>query len=101
MAKPDELPQEMKTFWNKRAKEHAPYYIATWRGYERKDTEAFFLSADEARVFVEASGYQPTGKDSMLEIGCGIGRMTHGFAQLFGRVHAIDVSGEMIARARS
>lgn len=37
----------------------------------------------------------------MLEIGCGVGRMTAGFAPLFGQVHAIDVSGQMLRRARA
>jgi SAM-dependent methyltransferase len=92
--------REMKSFWNARARDNAPFYIATWRGYERSDIEGFFLSADDAAAFVRESGYQPTGRDRMLEIGCGIGRMTHGFAQLFGEVHAIDVSGEMIRQAR-
>jgi SAM-dependent methyltransferase len=90
----------MKDFWNQRAKENAPFYIATWRGHNRTDTEDFFLTGEEAMEFVAPSGYVPTGQDRMVEIGCGIGRMTHGFARLFGHVHAVDVSGEMIARAR-
>jgi ubiquinone/menaquinone biosynthesis C-methylase UbiE len=36
----------------------------------------------------------------MLEIGCGIGRMTEHLADLFGEVHGTDVSGEMIARGK-
>src|ERR1700675_4969956 len=36
----------------------------------------------------------------VLEIGCGAGRLTRALANLFGEVHAVDVSGEMIARAR-
>ena len=36
----------------------------------------------------------------MLEIGCGIGRMTRHLAGIFGEVHAVDVSGEMIEIAR-
>ena len=37
---------------------------------------------------------------SILEIGCGIGRMTKMLARVLGRVTAIDVSKEMIDRAR-
>jgi SAM-dependent methyltransferase len=91
----------MKRFWNSRARENAPFYIATWRGFRRSDTEEFFLSGEQVVSFIRESGYQPTGQDSMIEIGCGIGRMTHGFAELFGNVYAIDISGEMIARAQS
>ena len=36
----------------------------------------------------------------MLEIGCGIGRMTRPLAEVFGEVHAVDVSAEMIRQAR-
>jgi ubiquinone/menaquinone biosynthesis C-methylase UbiE len=90
----------MKNFWNQRARENAPFYIATWRGFDRNDTKDFFLSGREAMEFVRASGYDATGQDQMLEIGCGIGRMTHGFAELFGHVHAVDVSGVMIENAK-
>jgi len=34
----------------------------------------------------------------LLEIGCGIGRMTRALAEIFGEVYATDVSGEMIRR---
>src|SRR5260370_33139309 len=36
----------------------------------------------------------------VLEVGCGAGRLTRALATLFGEVHAVDVSGEMIDRAR-
>lgn len=36
----------------------------------------------------------------VLEIGCGTGRLTRALANVFGEVHAVDVSGEMIQRAR-
>jgi cyclopropane fatty-acyl-phospholipid synthase-like methyltransferase len=36
----------------------------------------------------------------VLEIGCGAGRITRALAKLFGEVHAVDVSGEMVSRAR-
>jgi len=45
------------------------------------------------------------GKDPkemrVLEIGCGAGRVTRALARLFGEVHAVDVSGEMVERARA
>jgi len=36
----------------------------------------------------------------VLEIGCGAGRVTRALARLFGEVHAVDVSAEMIKQAR-
>jgi ubiquinone/menaquinone biosynthesis C-methylase UbiE len=37
----------------------------------------------------------------ILEIGCGSGRMTRALAELFGQVHAVDISGEMLEQART
>jgi SAM-dependent methyltransferase len=42
---------------------------------------------------------EPQGK-TMLEIGCGVGRVTRSFAKRFARVYALDVSEEMLQRAR-
>jgi ubiquinone/menaquinone biosynthesis C-methylase UbiE len=36
---------------------------------------------------------------NVLEIGCGVGRMTRTLARLFGHVTAVDVSSKMIERA--
>jgi ubiquinone/menaquinone biosynthesis C-methylase UbiE len=45
------------------------------------------------------------GKDPgamrVLEIGCGAGRVTRALAQVFGEVWGVDISGEMIERARA
>jgi ubiquinone/menaquinone biosynthesis C-methylase UbiE len=37
----------------------------------------------------------------VLELGCGAGRVTRALARVFGRVDGVDVSGEMVLRARS
>ena len=36
----------------------------------------------------------------MVELGCGVGRMTKALAARFDIVHATDVSGEMVEQAR-
>jgi ubiquinone/menaquinone biosynthesis C-methylase UbiE len=40
------------------------------------------------------------GQMRVIEIGCGAGRVTRAFSKLFGEVHAVDVSGEMVAQAK-
>jgi SAM-dependent methyltransferase len=37
---------------------------------------------------------------NVLEIGCGAGRVTRAFAGFFGQVYAVDISREMVRRAR-
>jgi SAM-dependent methyltransferase len=92
----------MRQDWDERAKKDAFYYIATWK--EDWDPEQFFQSGEQDyQTFVEPVlaklQFEPKGK-TMLEIGCGVGRMTRSFAQRFGRVVALDVSAEMLRQGR-
>lgn len=89
----------MKNFWNSKAKEDAQFYIATWRGYKNASLDGFFLSSQEALSYVPEAHFTLLPGQKMLEIGCGMGRMTYGFAQLFDEVHGVDVSGEMVKLA--
>ena len=94
----------MRREWDARAKENARYYVATGK---RKWTDEEFFASGEAAV-AEDILTDPTnifqGKEPkemrVLEIGCGAGRITRAFASLFGEVHGVDVSGEMIAQAQ-
>jgi ubiquinone/menaquinone biosynthesis C-methylase UbiE len=44
---------------------------------------------------------RPATELHMLELGCGAGRMTRGFSEIFGLVDAVDVSAEMVEKARA
>ena len=95
------LEQQMRAFWDAKARENAWFYIATWIGYRNRRPDDFFCTAAEIRDLLAKHGYlPPDGRARMLEIGCGVGRMTRGFAELFHRVDAIDVSPEMVRQAR-
>ena len=94
----------MKRDWNERARENAKWYINTVRVQQ---DEAEFDETGRAEVdkLLRAElGFLTQGREPrtlrLLEIGCGIGRMTKHLAALFGEVHAVDVSGEMIRQAR-
>lgn len=94
----------MRDDWDARAEKDAMYYIASGR----KDwTLEEFLESGRRTVDETLTGDLELlcgGRDPrslrLLEIGCGIGRMTKHLAELFGEVDAIDVSEEMIRRAR-
>jgi SAM-dependent methyltransferase len=96
--------EKMQRDWDKRARENARYYVAT--GKTEWSDEEFFASGEKAIAddILTDMGNICQGKDPkamrVLEIGCGAGRLTRALANLFGEVHAVDVSGEMIARAR-
>jgi len=95
---------KMRHDWDERARENARYYVAT----SRTDwtDEDFFASGEKAvseDILTDMTNICQ-GKDPsamrVLEIGCGAGRVTRALSKLFGEVHAVDVSGEMILRAR-
>src|SRR5262249_44907892 len=46
-------------------------------------------------------GVRLRAEDAVVEIGCGLGRVTRVLAARAGRVVALDVSDEMLARARA
>lgn len=90
----------MEQDWDERAKKDAMHYIAT-RGTSWNEAEFFekgTLEVHLCRDFFLAQGFDPTGKH-MLDIGCGIGRLDRGFAEMFAGVWGVDVSGEMIVQA--
>ena len=91
----------MRSFWDEKARENPTYYVSSYRPYDEQDWDEFWKWGETlAQRFLDESGIPFTGQERMLEIGCGVGRMTQYFAGRFAEVHALDVSPEMIARAR-
>ena len=103
MMKNPELLGRMQREWDARALENARFYVNT--AQENWDDDAFFASG---RMTVQEEVLTDMinicqGKDpkqmTILEIGCGVGRVTRALAEVFGTVHGVDVSGEMVRQA--
>lgn len=100
----DRTLDKMRRDWDERARENARFYVNT----ERTDwTDQEFFASGERTVAEEILTDMTNicqGKDpkqmKVLEIGCGAGRVTRALSRLFGEVHAVDVSGEMVAQAQ-
>ena len=99
-----ETERRMREDWDARARENAFHHIAS--SQEEWRAEEFFGSGEESvqeaildDLEIIRQGREPK-QMRVLEIGCGAGRMTRALARVFGEVHGVDVSGEMIARAR-
>ena len=97
--------QKMQRDWDERARENARFYVNT----ERQDwTDAEFFRSGERTVAEEiltdminiCQGQDPK-RMTVLEIGCGAGRVTRALAQVFGQVYGVDISGEMVRQARA
>ncbi len=100
-----ELLEQMRHDWDARAREDARYYVAS--GKREWTAQEFFRSGEtnvREQILTDMTnicqGRDPA-RMRVLEIGCGAGRITRALAKIFGRVDGVDVSGEMVARARA
>ena len=94
---------KMRSDWDERARENARYYVST--GKKDWTDEEFFRSGEQTvseEILTDminiCQGKEPK-QMRVLEIGCGAGRVTRALANVFGEVHAVDVSGEMVRQA--
>ena len=92
----------MESFWDARAREDALYFVDSRLEYGAGDEEAFWRGGEEALgKLLEAVGATLEPDATVVDIGCGVGRLTRPLAARTARVLAIDVSREMLDRARA
>ena len=88
-----------RAFWDDAARHNAAWYVAT--GHVQETEDFFAQGASETDAFLRFCGIDPSSDGTVLEIGCGVGRMTRRLSELFGSVIAVDVSEEMLCRCRN
>ena len=93
-------PEEMRSFWNERAREDAFYFVDTRQPYRGTEPERFWDADELVEYLLGGLGVELAPTDVVLEIGCGLGRITRVLAGRSSAVLALDVSDEMLARAR-
>ncbi|MFB3829758.1 MAG: class I SAM-dependent methyltransferase, partial [Bryobacteraceae bacterium] len=106
MSRPDIERQleKMREDWDRRARENARFYVNT---ANRNWTDEEFFESGRRTVAEEVltdmtnicQGKLPR-QMRVLEIGCGAGRVTRALADVFGEVHGVDISAEMVRQAR-
>src|ERR1700694_4486121 len=91
----------MRRFWDERARQNAFWYIHSQLDFQHPDAEEFWRSGEDNLIrTMEPFGLQLRGDEHVLEIGCGVGRMTKALATRCAHVVGIDVSEEMVRRGR-
>ena len=96
----DRTLEAMRAYWDGRARENAAWYVDTSLDFTAPDMVAFFDTG--RRIVAEAldDAVPVPGEDLAVEIGSGLGRVCLALADRFRHVIGIDVSPEMVARAR-
>ncbi|MDX6699273.1 MAG: hypothetical protein QOE65_2670 [Solirubrobacteraceae bacterium] len=90
----------MQRFWDERARENPWYFVDNRQDYARPDPERFWAEgAHDLDYMFELLGVRPRGDEVVLDLGCGVGRLTRALAASTAEVVGMDVSQEMLARA--
>jgi len=103
---PSETIQESKDKWNRLSEDNDKYYIMSDFG-EKIDEVKFEETgkSDYERLIERDPILQqrliPFGEKTILEVGCGIGRLTMFLGKSFRDVIAVDISEKMIFTAKS
>ena len=103
---PGETPERAlsasREFWEAKARENAYWYVSSFGPYEGRDLAEFWTAGRKIwNDLKTALGYTPSRADTVVEIGCGVGRLTRAIAPEVGHVHAFDLSEQMLSIARS
>jgi len=99
-----ELAHIMKREWDERARLDAKWFINTLRFQQSEEEFDRSGAVEVEHILGDDLGFLTQRHDPkslrVLEVGCGLGRMTRHLAKIFGEVVGTDVSGEMIRQAR-
>jgi SAM-dependent methyltransferase len=91
----------MAAYWDERAEEDAFFFVDNEMSYRDPDLQDFWRhGADAVDVILGELGVSIRPTDDVLEIGCGLGRITRVLAERGSTVRALDVSQRMLDRAR-
>ncbi len=97
------LLESMRRDWDERASADAKYYVFT---RDSSSDEPDFEQSGRVNYEELVRPYlpvllngRPPKSCRVLEIGCGVGRMTRWFAEEFLEVHGLDISAKMIEKA--
>jgi SAM-dependent methyltransferase len=91
----------IREFWDQRAREDAYFFVDNRREYGDPELGPFWDDgARDLDRLLDALEVRIEPDDAVLDVGCGVGRLTSVIAGRAARVCGLDVSSEMIALAR-
>ena len=91
----------MRRFWDARAREDAFHFVDTREPYKDPDAERFWRNGErDLDTILGTLGVTVRQDDVVLDIGCGVGRLTRVLAARAAHVIGLDVAPEMLRRAQ-
>jgi SAM-dependent methyltransferase len=90
----------MRRFWDRRAEEDPFFFVDSRMEYGKPDLERFWADGKrDLDKLLDSLGVSVQSEDRILEIGCGVGRLTRVLAARGASVSALDVSRRMLDKA--
>jgi SAM-dependent methyltransferase len=88
-------------YWDERARENALYFVDNEIGYDDPDTDAFWRRGEQVvERMLGMVDLTIAPEETVVDIGCGVGRLTRSLAARAGQVYGLDVSREMLELAQ-
>jgi len=93
---------KMREYWEERARLNPAFYVDTSLDYDNPDMQQFLATGKRVVTIAldDLPAIQPERAEVALEIGCGMGRICLALSERFDRVIGVDISEEMLRRAR-
>lgn len=93
----------MREFWDERAREDAFYFVDNRIRYkDSAEAERFWaMGRKDLDLLLDAVDVSLEPDWVVVEIGCGVGRLTRVISEHVGSVKALDLSAEMLAIAQN
>jgi SAM-dependent methyltransferase len=92
----------MERYWDRRAREDPFHYVDNRGPLCSPDTESFWRGGEQVvDSLLGDLGVSLVGDEDVVEIGCGIGRLTRVLARRARTVQALDVSDVMLMHAET
>lgn len=91
----------MRSYWDRAAHANAAWYVDTTLDFDNPDMDRFFETGEVVvREALDNVPVRPEHFAHAVEIGSGLGRICKALAGRFDRVTGVDISPEMVRKAR-
>src|ERR1700675_2094326 len=89
--------ESSQRFWQKKATENPYWYVSSYGPYHNRNLAEFWASGSSIWQYIKTQlGYQPKPTDCVVEIGCGVGRLSRAMSKEVGQIEAFDISRQML-----
>jgi SAM-dependent methyltransferase len=91
----------MQEFWDERARENAFFFVDSRLDYNDTDVDRFWNDGvSDLDQLLGLVGAEIAEGSRVVDVGCGVGRLTRAARLRAAHVTGVDVSAEMVRRAR-